>query len=78
MTFPLLRFLVGVALLLLTRPPTVFSFLGVLAADLGFLGVVLAETAPRAGASGRSPESTSAFSVAASFLMIRKRPSMES
>ena len=74
--FPL-RFLLGVIsllvplLLLETRPPMVFSFLGV---DFGFLGVVLAE---RTGG-GRSPELASAFKAAASLLMMRKRPSMES
>ena len=36
------------------------------------------EMVPRAGASGRAPLSISALSDAASFLMIRKRPSIES
>ena len=62
--------------LLLTRPPTVFSFLGVVAVDLGFRGV--ARVVPRGGASERSPDSTSAFKAAASVLMMRNRPSMES
>ena len=33
---------------------------------------------PRGGAAGRCPDSTSARSFAASFLMIRKRPSIAS
>lgn len=55
------------------------SFFGVLVAALDFLGVAVAEVvAPRAGASARSPESISAFIAAASFLIMRKRPSIES
>ena len=38
----------------------------------------VAVDAPRAGAGGRSPEDTSARSLAASFLIMRKRPSMAS
>ena len=69
-TFPP-PFLVGVPLVgLPTRPPRVLSFLGVVVVVvvLGFLGV----------AAGRAPESTSDLRTAASFLMMRKRPSIES
>ncbi len=51
------------------------SFFDVAVVDFDFLGV---ERAPRGGASGREPESSSARRARASFLMRRKRPSMES
>lgn len=67
-----------------TLPPITLSFFGVgdpAAAFFprGFLGVVVvAVDEPRGGASGRAPESISSRSLRASFLMMRKRPSMES
>ena len=83
MSVPLARFLPGVPFPLPTRPPMVLFRFGVpiIVVDLDFLGVTLLladGAAPRAGASERSPESISALSAAASFLMMRKRPSMES
>ena len=51
----------------------VVSFLGVCSLEAVYVVV-----APRAGASGRVPVSISSLSTAASRLIIRKRPSMES
>ena len=91
-SFTALAFLVGVPFLPI-RPAMTPSFFFV-AGVFGFLGVdgwdeldaleaklVLAVPAvgpPRGGAGARAPESISALSTAASRLIIRKRPSIES
>ena len=59
------------------------GFLGVEILSLSSVEVVAKEedldiALPRGGAAGRCPDSTSARSFAASFLMIRKRPSIAS